>query len=284
MKFGFLSRAAALAVVIAALGAGGWLVVNGPVKAQDGAAQLPRDAALEDELAILADRLGIEDSDALGEFVRIYLLANPEAIFEAAQRYETRQREAQQAAMEMAVRANLNAIIDDERAPAIGPDDAAVTIVEFFDYECSACHMANAVLQQVMAENPDIRYVFKEFPILSERSVEAARAALAAGEQGAYLAFHNRLMQHDGRIDDRVLVEAATALELDLAAFNEARRSGRYDAYLEDLRALARSLGIRGTPAFIIGDRVYPSALPKSVLDDAIAAARAAAVATDQEG
>lgn len=223
---------------------------------------------------ITAEDLKGIDPDVLGRFIRQYMLDNPEIIMQAAQRLQQDQRTRSQAAQKSALAENRDAVFKDPRAPSLGPEDAAITVVEFFDYECGYCRKSLPAVQALIAANPDIRFVFKEFPILADTSVEAAKAALAAHEQGAYQEYHAALMSHGGRKQDAVLVRLAKEVGLDVEAFNEARNSGRYDAYLESTRELAAELGIRGTPAFIVGDEILPGALGQAALQRAVDTAR----------
>src|SRR5690606_16749914 len=145
--------------------------------------------------------------------------------------------------------------------PVIGNPAGDVTLVEFFDYRCPYCKRASATLAQLVEEDPKLRVVMKEFPILSQESVQAARAALAARQQGKYEAFHFALMQGGGGFSDEEILLVAEQVGLDTGALQQAMRDPAVEALLRDVNGLAGELGITGTLAFVIGDTLIPGAV-----------------------
>ncbi len=219
------------------------------------------------------------DRAEIEQIVRSYILENPEIIEEALIELQRRARNREQMAMVNAVNANSVEIYQDQRAPVVGPDGAAVTIVEFFDYRCSFCILTNDWLQNVIAEHGDrVRVVFKEFPIRGAESVESSRAALAVWntQPDAYLAFHDGLMRSGGPLPTTRIDEIAAASGVDVQVMRSAMQDDAIVAYLEDVRSVAQDVGITGTPFFIIGDEIIPGAdmdRMQSALDSALAAA-----------
>jgi protein-disulfide isomerase len=172
------------------------------------------------------------------------------------------------------VAAHRAQIYSDPRSPIAGNPAGDVTIVEFFDYHCGYCKTVSGPLDQLLREDKGLRLVLKEYPILAEDSVVAARAALAASAQGKYWDFHQALMAHRGKFDMPTLKDIAGSVGLD-AEQMEADMAA--PSMLEDLQgnhALAEDLGVEGTPTFVIGDRIIPGALSADELKQLIAEAR----------
>jgi protein-disulfide isomerase len=165
-------------------------------------------------------------------------------------------------------------IFSDPRSPVAGNPAGDVTIVEFFDYHCTYCKAVSGPLDELLAEDKGVRLVLKEYPILAEDSVVAARAALAASAQGRYWEFHQALMAYRGKFEMPALKSIAVSVGVD-ADRMEADMAAA--SMTEDIRgncALGDALGVQGTPTFVIGDRIIPGALSADDLKQLIAAAR----------
>ena len=214
--------------------------------------------------------------EAIRRIVRDYLLEHPEVLIEAQQVLMAR-RAAQEAEDErQAVRRHRDALLADPEAPVAGNPDGAITLVEFFDYRCGYCRRVKPTLETLLAENDDLRLVFKEFPILGPESTLAAQAALAARAQGLYEPFHWALMGAEGAFDLAHILEVAGSVGLDTERLAEDMNDPAFDALIERNSGLARALGIRGTPGFVIGERVIGGALPLDEFRAVIADAREA--------
>lgn len=203
------------------------------------------------------------DKAAIEQIVHDYILENPEiieqALIELSRRADMKEVEAQR----QAIADNMDALYNSEYDYSIGPDDAEVTMVEFFDYRCGYCKRS---MEWTMAIPEDhdgkVRVIFKEFPILSPESEKAALAALAAGEQGKYAEMHRELMELDnssGFTPDEIDAAAKRA-GVDVDKMRADMGSVRLQKVIADNKTLARSLGIDGTPAFLIGDTLIPGA------------------------
>lgn len=197
------------------------------------------------------------DKEAIQEIVREYILENPEIIEEALIALSQKQAQAEADAARQAIEDNRDAIFNSEFDYAVGPDDAEVTVVEFFDYRCGYCKRS---LDWTMALPEDydgkVRVVFKEFPILTAESEQAALAALAAGEQGKYAEMHRELMNMDNStgFDPEDIEAAAERAGVDVAKMRADMGSVRLQKVVADNKSLARKLGVDGTPAFFVGD------------------------------
>ena len=204
-----------------------------------------------------ADRAEIE------QIVREYILQNPEIIEEALIELQRRARQREQDAMLGAVSASADQLYGDARDPHLGAETPAITIIEFFDYRCPYCTVSNEWVQSTLADHGDqVRFIFKEFPIRGEQSTNAARASLAVWRIApeSYEAFHNAVMNASGPLpDDRIDAFAVTA-GVDVDAMRAEMESEEITRQLADVRALAQSIGITGTPFFIVGDTVIPGA------------------------
>ncbi len=208
------------------------------------------------------------EREALETVIREYILANPEIIPEAMERLQMRQ------ASEMVedVRAELETPFAGAWA---GSEDADVTVVQFFDYACPYSRTSFADLERLLAEDDDIRVVFRELPILSPESEEAARVSLSAARQQDYMAFH-RAMYEAGRPNAATIAQAQRVAGLDSAQVSRDRNDDAIDEELIGNLELARRLGLTGTPAFIVGDQVMSGAVGYERLKQAIEEARQA--------
>jgi len=201
--------------------------------------------------------------DAFGERVRAYLLENPEVIEEAVQKLgEKREMEAAQAAVS-AIEANRAALEQDPRDFVANPN-GAITLTEFFDYRCGYCKIAAPEIQEIIDNNPDVRVVFKEFPIFGEQSDETAAIMLTDQAKAKTLELHERLMAEKS-LDDAAVDRHLKAVGIDPAAAREAAKAPAIQKQIADTHELAQTLGINGTPAFIIGDRLISGADMESV-------------------
>lgn len=205
------------------------------------------------------------DREAVEAIVREYILSHPEIITEAIQVLQQREEEAQRKAVSDAIAANREELERSKTSPVIGNPKGDVTLVEFFDYNCPYCRQAKAELKAALEEDKGVRVVLKEFPILGPGSTAAARAALAAQKQGKYAAFHDALMSHPGRIQDEATVfQIAEETGLDMARLKTDMEAADIQAELDANAELAAKLGVRGTPAFVIGDTLIPSAVDRA--------------------
>lgn len=220
------------------------------------------------------------DREALGDEIRAYLLENPEVIYEAIQVLEQRRRNAEASAREDLVKDNLAAVQDDGYSNVAGNPDGSVTMVEFFDYRCGYCKRAHDVVLGLVADDGDIRFIRKEFPILGPDSEKASRAAMAAQLQDdpeKYVAFSDRLMMFNGPLNDAVIDRLAERSGLDVGRMRADMQSETVSSRIAQNLQLAQTLGIGGTPTFIIGTEVISGAVPAEQLQAAVDRARDAA-------
>lgn len=204
--------------------------------------------------------------------VRDYLLRHPEVLEEALNRLQAKREADQAAAAGEAVARERAAIYADARDPSVGPRNAKVTVVEFSDYRCGYCKLAAPEMAAIIKANPDVRFVFKEFPIFGAVSDYAAKAALVAAKEGKYLSVHQAMMA-ERNLDQAAVDRVLHAHGLDPSAVRTEAARPEYARYIADKHALAERLNIQGTPAFVIGDTLVPGADMEAV-KAAIAAAK----------
>lgn len=201
--------------------------------------------------------------DQIEEVVREYILENPEIIEDALIELQRRAREREQQALFDNVASASAALFEDARDPVVGADNPEVTIVEFFDYKCGYCRRSNAWVQDAIEEHGgQVRFVFKEFPVLGPESVEAARASLAVWntQPEHYLAFHNAMMNASGPLPGERIEALAMASGVDVEQMREAMNDPRIEEHIGEVRDLAQQIGVTGTPFFVVGETVIPGA------------------------
>lgn len=198
--------------------------------------------------------------DELDQRIHDYILAHPEVLVQALQSLDQRQREAQAAQVKQVVKARADDLFRDKRSPVGGNAEGNVTLVEFFDYNCPYCRMMAPIMDQAVAGDPQLRIVYKEFPILGPDSVFAAKAALAADKQGKYAAFHKALYGSKTRVTEAAVLKIAADAGLDVERMKTDMQQPDIKASIDRNTELAQALGITGTPGFVIGDQIFPGA------------------------
>ncbi|MHA1566274.1 MAG: DsbA family protein, partial [Alphaproteobacteria bacterium] len=214
---------------------------------------------------------GLEKA-AIEEIIANYIVENPELIVRALGVLEERQAAAAVDQRLASLAANREVLENSPGSPVGGALDGDVTVVEFFDYRCPYCKTVAPAVAALIGEN-GVRVVYKEFPILGPESVFAARAALAAHRQGLYQEFHNAVMGQR-RVTEKSVLAAARKLGLDMEKLQRDMASPEIEKQLRDNFLLAQSLGITGTPAFVIGDQLVPGLASLEQLKSSVVAAR----------
>lgn len=209
------------------------------------------------------------DRAALNEMIRDYILANPEVVREAL--IELGQSEERER-VEMA----MSILREDAGDPILGNPEGSFVIYEFTDYNCGYCKRVFQPLQELLAGDSEIKLVVKEFPILSQTSVLAAQAGIAAQAQGVFPEFHAAMMTARGAISMESILDAAEAAGADTARIQADMNSQAVAAIIDRTRAAAQALEISGTPGLVIGSQVIPGAISVEQMREIVAAERAA--------
>lgn len=214
------------------------------------------------------------DKAALGKSIREYLMANPEVLVDAMAELERRQDSEREAVAQKGIEKNKDALLHDPEAPFIGNPNGDVTIVEFTDYQCPYCKRVYSALKAVVAADGKVKLIYKDLPILGEASKVAAVAALASIKQGKHDAFHNALMEYSGKLDSDRIYQIAGSVGLDVARLKKDMDDPAIKKLIERNLDLAAELGVRGTPAFVIGKQFVPGAVDADTLKQLIEDAR----------
>ena len=217
------------------------------------------------------------EREAFRAEVRAYLLENPEVLMEAIAILEQRQTEEQIEADRQKVAMNGAELFEDPDSWVGGNPEGDITIVEFMDYRCGYCRRAHPEVTALIEGDGNIRYVVKEFPILGEESVAAARFALAvrsvAGD-GAYADVHDRLMTARGTMNEETFARIGEELGLDTEAILVEMGSPEIDRILAENMALARALEISGTPTFVFETDLVRGYVPLESMQGIVQAIR----------
>jgi len=224
--------------------------------------------------ALAADDPPNLTTEQIEQIVHAYLVKNPEVVVEALQAYERKMADAQTRSADQAMSDMAAQIYGDPETPETGNPEGDVVIVEFFDYRCGYCRHSAPDIFALLREDPNVRFIYKEFPILGPGSVVAARAALAAREQGLYQPFHEALMTADIDFSEASVMALAEQIGLDTEQLKVDMEDPKIRSHIEATYELAEALGIRGTPAFIIGGELIPGALDRAELDKLVAETR----------
>jgi len=202
------------------------------------------------------------------QVIRQYLLENPELMLEVQQALEKKQQEQQKSRAQAALKQNADTIFNSPNQGIVGNKDGDVTIVEFFDYNCGFCQRAMEDMNRIVGDDPNVRFVLKELPILSQSSVEASRVSTAVYRlfPKRYAEFHNQLLGTPGQKDLQRAMQIVNTMGLDAEKIAKvAQQDDVLDAFRE-VNDLANSLGINGTPSYVIGNEVVFGALGHEVL------------------
>ena len=200
--------------------------------------------------------------EEIEKIIKNYLIKNPKLIKSTLEEYKK--------TVEINKKINAITLLQNIKNPGIFNKNSDITVYEFFDYNCGYCKSVVNTIMDVISEDKKVDFVFVELPILSQSSYIAATAALAAENQGLYNDFHLSLMKKKGRITEDVIFNIAEKTGLNINQLKIDMRSKEIENKLKKNRDVAKLLNLNGTPAFIIGDIIYPGALQKSNLKQMI--------------
>ena len=203
-----------------------------------------------------------------------YLKNHPDVLIDAIQAADDKLKAEAKDKAQKALADHHREVFDDPQSPIAGNPQGNVTLVEFFDYRCPYCKEVEPGLEKLVAEDRQLRFIYKEFPVLGPDSEIAARVALAARKQGKYDAFHRAMMNTTGHIDEAVIYKVAASAGLDVDKAKEDMKSPDIDKELKANIELGNLLDIGGTPAFVVGDTIVPGAISAADLKQLIATAR----------
>ena len=204
--------------------------------------------------------------DEVNSLINNFILKNPQVIEKALQKLNL---ERSKNNFEIAL-TELRKIPN----PKLSSTNSDVTIYEFFDYNCGYCKSVMQNIFNIYKKDKKVEIVFVEYPILSNSSLSAAKASLAARNQKKYFEFHSKLMKHTGKIDDKLLLSFAKDLKIDTKKLKSDYSNEKLMLIINKNREIANRLNLRGTPAFVIGNKIYPGAMSEKDIEEAIAIER----------
>ena len=243
----------------------------------------PAPIAANDVRGIVSEMLAADasgkalDPAELNLLIEQYLMDDPAILDRMAAKLSVAKRAAEQSERVALLQANHEAIYNDPANVILGNPNGDVTLVEMFDYNCGYCRRALPDLATLIAEDPNLKIVLKEFPILSDGSVEAAKVGFLVAENDAlnYWDFHQRLFSARGQVDATAALAAAEAVGGNRVAMMIDMNGQKASDAIERSYDLATALKISGTPTFIIGDELIPGAVGVDALRTKIANMRA---------
>ena len=205
----------------------------------------------------------LKEQNEIEKLIENWIKKNPDKIRYALKMLKAREEKEQK-------EEKILLLSDNSLDPFFGNPNADITIYEFFDYNCGYCKSVLPILLKVVEKDKNIKLVFKELPILSETSLEAAIYALAAHNQNLYFEFHKKIMEYRGRLNDSVFVEVANSIGLDIEKLKNDLNDNDIRLAIEKNRLIAKGLYINGTPTLIIGDKIIPGAINQQQLNEVI--------------
>ncbi|HWD57272.1 MAG TPA: DsbA family protein [Stellaceae bacterium] len=221
-----------------------------------------------------ADEFSPSQKKEIEGIVGAYLKAHPEVLIDAIQAADDKLKADAKDKAGQALAAHKQQVFDDPQSPVAGNPKGDVTLVEFFDYRCPYCKQVEPSLEKLIGEDRQLKFVYKEFPVLGPDSEIAARVALAAKKQGKYDAFHRAMMNTQGHIDEAVIYKVAASAGLDVDRAKRDMNAPDIEQELKGNLDLGKTLELDGTPSFIVGDTIVPGAIGIGDLKQLVATAR----------
>ncbi|MCW4114662.1 DsbA family protein [Aurantimonas sp. MSK8Z-1] len=203
-----------------------------------------------------------EKSDIEG-VVRDYLMAHPEILLDMSQALQDKQEAERKVAQKSAIASVGKALFSSPAGTVLGNPDGDVTVVEFFDYNCTYCKHAMSDMTELLKDDPKVRFVLKEVPLLGPQSVAASHVSLAfrSVAPDKYGEYHLRLLGSRGVVDEQRAIDVAGELGVDEPTLRQAMRSTEVGAAMAESNRLSQALMINGTPSYVVSDEVIPGAV-----------------------
>ena len=209
----------------------------------------------------------LEDKNEIENLIESWIEQNPDKIRFSLEKLAAKEEKEK-------IENNFSLLAQNSLDPFFGNPSADVIIYEFFDYNCGYCKSVLPTLLNVVKKDRNTKIIFKEFPILSETSLEAALYALAAQKQNLYFEFHTRIMEYRGRLNNDIFIKVANDIGLDIEKLNNDLDDKNIRMAIEKNRLIAKGFNINGTPTLIIGDKIIPGAINEQKLNELIKDAR----------
>ncbi len=208
---------------------------------------------------------------AMEDFVRNFILDNPEVLMESVNRYRQAEAQKKEEGAVKVLKDNM-AFLKNGKHPETGNKKGDVLVVEFFDYNCGYCKHALKSVQELTQKDKNVHVVFMEFPILSPQSTVASKWAVAANKQGKYWEFHQALLESNAPKDEDNLSKIAKSVGLDVDKLKKDAGSKEVEEYLASVKDFGDKLDVTGTPAFVVGSQIVRGYLEyepfKTIVDE----------------
>jgi protein-disulfide isomerase len=220
-------------------------------------------------LAAGAPGAGNADKAAIEKIVRDYILEHPEIIPQAMERLQNRE-------VTQLLESNREEIETPFAGAVAGNPEGDVSLVVFFDYACPYCRQGHKDVARLAAEDKGLKIVYRDFPVLSPASDEAAMAALSAAQQGKYGRFHDTMFETPGKVTHERTVAMVRSAGLNEMQTAKDLQSPALKAEIKKNLELGRALGLTGTPSYVVGNEILSGAVGYDRLKAAVAKAREA--------
>ena len=234
--------------------------------------------ALAAAVPAVAESFSADQREEIAKIVKDYLLTHPEVMQDVMTELEKRQQAADAEKHRTAIVENKATLFSSPHQVVLGNPQGSVTMVEFFDYNCGYCKRAMSDMLTLIKTDGNLKFVLKEFPVLGEGSVEAARVAVAARMQDAtgkkYVEFHQKLLGGRGGADKARALAVAREVGLDMSRLERDMGSDEVKQTIEENMKLAEALGVSGTPSYVVGEEVVVGAVGLDALREKIGAER----------
>lgn len=214
-------------------------------------------------------------ASSIDQQISQYLKDHPEEVMAALRLAQANAEKQKEANAQLAVAQQQDQIFNNPADPVIGNVNGDVTVVEFFDYRCPYCKRVSDSLMTLVQDDPNVKVVYKEFPILGPDSTVAAKIALAAHRQGKYEQVHTAFMAHKGSFEQSDLLDLAASVGADPVKLAADMQDPAILGQLQATESLAAALGITGTPGFLFGKQLVPGAVSLDDMKKLVATARA---------
>ncbi len=276
------ARITAAIAVVAALAIGGIGYAVGISRiaptANIGTAATPPDATPIGADVIKMAEFSDDQRAEVEGIIRNYLIANPEVIRDAINELQRRQDAQAKIAQAKTISDAADRIFSSKHQVVLGNPEGSVTLVEFFDYNCTYCRRAQADMKKLIDTDPNLRLVLKQFPVLGNGSVEAAKVGIAVEMTAPdrYADFHNAMLSEPGQVNGARALAVAADLGLDTDTLRSKLNSDEVKATIAESYDLANKLNLTGTPSFVTHKEVIVGAVGFDALKAKIAEARTA--------
>jgi len=229
-------------------------------------------------LPVAAQEFSAPQKSEIERIIKDYIVSHPEVLQEAIAELDKRQAAADLEKAKNAVAGNAETLFNSSRQVVLGNPKGDVTMVEFFDYNCGFCKRAMADMLELLKDDPKLRIILKEFPVLGPGSVEAAKVAVAVRMQDKtgkkYLDFHQKLLGGRGQADKARALAVAKEAGMDMKRIDTDLASDEVKVSIEESLKLAETLGLNGTPSYIVGADVVIGAVGLDALRTKVSMAR----------